>query len=102
MPKPPERIWGDIAQLNRRGNPQQKNLLLHEIMLARCSELVDKVSSTADLLSLSHDERMVVIDKLGDEFVEYGLNPDDTPNARGLMPEGLIDDVNDADSPPAD
>lgn len=39
---------------------------------------------------LSADERERLREIVADEFVEYGLGPDDEPNSRGLLLDDII------------
>jgi hypothetical protein len=64
-------------------------ILLQEIVAGRCPELADRVRSR-DISDLSRSEREAIVDALGDELCESGLEEDDSITPRGLAIEELI------------
>jgi hypothetical protein len=80
-----------VVKQYRKLKTHQLNLL-QEIVAGRCPELADRVRSR-DISNLSRLEREAVVDALGDELCESGLEEDDAPTPRGLAIEELIDRV---------
>jgi len=64
--------------------------LLREVFEKRAPELLPVLRDGSQVL-IREDQKRVIQQLIGDEFVETGLRADDEPNDRGLDLETLID-----------
>lgn len=59
-------------------------------LVGRRSPIDLAIVAAINARELSADERERLREIVADEFVEYGLGPDDEPNSRGLLLDDII------------